>query len=168
MFRSASASTDCASGSMSAGNRRLAAPVDLDGEPRRSADAFELGRERRAGLGRQRRERPLERAAQVAQRLLHLDPAALALGTVQRLLGAERERDPEQALEHALVDLAREVEPLAERASALLLAGHVARGRHQRGGLAERPQQVALAVGELESPAAAIGADHPVGVAAAR
>ena len=114
MLRSASASTDCASGSMSAGTVDSPAPVDLDDEPRRSPDPVELGRERRAGLGRQRRERSLERTAQVAQRLLHLDPAALALGAVERLLGAERQRDPEQALEHALVDLAREVEPLAE------------------------------------------------------
>ena len=118
------------------------------------------------GLGRQRRERSLERTAQVAQRLLHLDPAALALGAVERLLGAERQRHPEQALQHALVDLAREVEPLAEPARALLLAGGVARGGDERRGLAERPQQVALAVGELEPAAAAVGADHAVGAAA--
>ena len=63
------------------------------------------------------------------------------------------------------MDLAGEVEALAESASAFLLPSDVAGGRHERGGLAERPQQVALAVGELESPAAAVGADHAVGVA---
>src|ERR1700733_4537688 len=106
-------------------DRRLAPPVDLDDEPRRAADAVELGRERRAGLGGQRRERALERTAQVAQRLLHLNPAPLALGTVERLLGTECERHPEQALENALVDLAGEVEPLAESASAFLLPSDV-------------------------------------------
>ena len=133
--------------------------------PGDSRHPLELGRERRAGLRRDRRERPLERAPQVAQRLLHLDPAALALGAVE-LLGAERQRHAEQALQDALVDLAREVEALAEPPRALLLARDVARRRDQRGGLAERPQQMALAVGELEPPAAAVGADHPVGVAA--
>ena len=63
------------------------------------------------------------------------------------------------------MDLARELEPLAEAARALLLAGRVARRRDERRRLAERPQQVALAVGELEAPAAAVGADHAVGAA---
>ena len=115
-----------------------------------------------AGLGRERRERPLERAAQVGERLLHLDPAALALRLVERLLGAQRERHAEQPLEHALVDLARQLEPLGQAPRPLLLARHVARRRDQRGRLPERPQQVPLAVGELEPPAAAVGADHPV------
>jgi hypothetical protein len=60
------------------------------------------------------------------------------------------------------VDLARQVQPLAQPPGALLLAGRVARSRDQRGGLAERPQQVALAVGELEAAAAAVSADHAV------
>ena len=60
------------------------------------------------------------------------------------------------------MDLARQPEPLGEVAAALLLAGRVARGGHQRRGLAQRPKQVALAVGELEAAAAAIGADHSV------
>ncbi len=74
---------------------------------------LELGCERRARLRRNRRQRALQRAPQVGKRFLHLDPAALALGAVE-LLGTKRQRDAEQALEHALVDLAREVEALAE------------------------------------------------------
>ena len=84
---------------------------------------------------------------------------------LERLLGAERERDPEQPLQHPLVNLPGQLEPLAEVARALLLAGRVAGRGHERRGLAERPQQMALAVGELESAAAAVGADHPVGAA---
>ena len=63
------------------------------------------------------------------------------------------------------MDLARQLEPLAEPAVSLLLAGRVARGRDERGRLAERPQQVALTVGELEAPTAAVRADHAVGAA---
>ena len=49
-----------------------------------------------------RRERALERRAQVRDRLRHLGAAALALLVGQRLLRAQHERDAEQPLHHAL------------------------------------------------------------------
>ena len=138
-------------------------PLHADRHAGRRRQPLELFGQSRLGLERERGQGPFERAPEVADRLLHLDPAALALGRIQGLLGAQRQRYPEQPLEHALVNLARQIEPLAEAAVALLLTGRVARRGHQCGRLAERPQQVAFAVGELEPPAAAIGADHPIG-----
>ena len=45
----------------------------------------------------------------------------------------------------------------------LLLRGRDPGGRDERGGLAERPQQVAFAVAQLEPAATAVGADHAIG-----
>src|SRR5207248_11422656 len=118
--------------------------------------------QRRQVLRWQGRERTLERPAQIADRLLHLDAAPLSFRRTERLRCAERQRHAEQPLQYPLVDLARQVEPFAETSRALLLPSDVARGGHQRGGLAERPQQVALTVGELERSPAPIGADNAV------
>ncbi len=92
----------------------LAAGHDADRDPGLAAEPFELLGERRHRVPRQRSERPLERAAQLADRLLGLRAAALALLAAQVLGRAERERDPEHPLEHALVDLAGELEPLGQ------------------------------------------------------
>ena len=86
--------------------------------------------------------------------------AALARLVAERVLGAEHERDAEQPLHHALVQLAGEVDARLEQARAALLARRDADARRQRGGLAERPHRVALVVGELEAGAAAVGEDH--------
>ena len=124
------------------------------GTAQRRRRPLELGRQRGrrsraapgpAGARAPRRRSPIASCISIA--------AALAPGAIQGLLGAQRQRDPEQPLQHPLMDLARELEPLAEAARALLLAGGVARGGHERGGLAQRPEQMALAVGELKAPA---------------
>jgi hypothetical protein len=121
-------------------------PVDAQRQPGGAGQAFQLVGQRRTRLGRQRGQRPLERAAQIAQRLLHLDPAALTFSRLERRGRAQRERDAEQALHHALVDLPRQLEALAEVPAAFLLTRGVARGGHERGRLAERPQEMALAI----------------------
>ena len=75
----------------------------------------------------------------------------------------EHHRDPEQPLDHALVHLAREVDPLPQLARGLRLRGDVARDRGQRRRLAERPQQVALGGVERRLVEAALGDDHADG-----
>ena len=107
-----------------------------------------------------RRERPAERVAQVLERRLHLVRAAPARLLAEPVLGAEHERDAEQPLHDALVDLAREVDAGLQQARAALLAGRDADARGQRGGLAERPHRVALRLGQLEAAPAAVGEDH--------
>ena len=77
----------------------------------------------------------------------------------QRRVARDDQQHAEQPLDHALVHLAREVDPLLQLARASLLEGRVARGLGQRGGLAERPEQVALLVGQ-RAPRAAVGEDH--------
>ena len=167
MLRSASANTDCASGSTSTGTVTPSGQSMTSGPTGDSTlhPARHLGGQRRRRRLHNRRQRSLERRAQVRQRLLHLHATALALIGVQRALGAQRQRHPEQSLHDPLVDLAGQLEALAQSPRALLLAGGVAGGGDQRRRLAQRPQQMALAVGQLEAAAAAVGADHAVGVA---
>ena len=76
--------------------------------------ALDLGHERRLGRPRRAPERALERRPQVRQRLLGLDRAALPRFGGQVALAVQRHRDPEQALDHALVDLAGQVDPMLE------------------------------------------------------
>ena len=108
--------------------------------------ALDLGHERRLGRARGAAERALNRRAQIGQRLLHLGRAAQAGLGGQVALAVERHRDPEQPLDHALVDLAGQVDPLLELARPLALGGHHARHRGERRRLAERPQQVPLGI----------------------
>ena len=89
-------------------------------------------------------ERALDRLAQLAERRLDLAGAARSHLLGQVAGAVERHRDPEQSLDHALVHLAREVDPLAQLARGLGLGGDVARDRRERGRLPERPQQVPL------------------------
>ena len=105
-------------------------------------------------------ERALERAAQVEQRGLQLGADALAGGRAELGLAGEHELDAEQALDHRLVHLAREVHPLLQLAGLRLLVGGQAGEGGQRGGLAERPQQVALGVAQRRAVRAAVGQDH--------
>ena len=127
------------------------------------AQARDLLGERRLGRGGGAAERPLHRRAQVAERRLHLLGAAPARLLVKRLVAGERERDAEEALHDALVDLAREVDALLERDRALVLAGRGARHRRERRHLAEDPEHLALGRGERRSLAAAVAEDraHP-------
>ena len=70
-------------------------------------------RARRAAWRRcrcRRRQRTRQRVAQVPERGLHLVGAAASRLLAEAVLGPERQRDAEQALHHALVDLAREVD----------------------------------------------------------
>ena len=64
--------------------------------------------------------------------------------SLSAVLRAEHERDAEQPLHHALVQLAREVDARLEQPRAALLARGDPDARRERGGLAERPQVVAL------------------------
>src|SRR5581483_7294006 len=98
-------------------------PVDLERQTAGGTNPLELSLERGRGLRRQRRQRPFEGPAKLAHSLLELGSAALALLAVERLLGAQGKGDPEQPLEHLLVDLPGQVESFAQAAVALLLAG---------------------------------------------
>ena len=109
-----------------------------------------------------------ERVAQVGERGVHLARAALARLLAQRVLRAEHQRDAEQPLHHALVELARQVDARLEQAGSALLARRDAHARGERRGLAERPHGVTLVVGELEAGAAAVGEDHAEPAAAGR
>ncbi len=110
--------------------------------------------------GREPAERALERAAQVEERGLQLRADPLARGGAELGLAGEHELDAEQALDHRLVHLAREVHPLLQLAGLGLLVGRQAREGGERGGLAERPQQVALGVAQRRAVRAAVGEDH--------
>ena len=115
----------------------------------------------RAGVEAGRRQRLGEGVAQVVQRALHLVGAALTDLLAERTLGAQHQRHAEQALHHALVDFAGEVDAGLEQARATLLARGDPHAGRERGGLAERPHRVALGLRELEAGAAAVGEDHP-------
>ena len=123
-------------------------------------EARDLLGERRAGRGRGAAERALHRGAQVAERLLDLLGAAPPRLLVEGLVAGERERDAEQALDDALVDLAGEVDALLERDGALVLARRRARHRRQRRHLAEDPQHLALGGGQRRAVAAAVAEDR--------
>ena len=112
------------------------------------------------GLRRLARQRALQGAAQVEQRGLQLGRDPLARGRAQLDLAGEHELDPEQALDHGLVHLAREVHPLLQLAGLGLLVGRQAREGGERGGLAQRPQQVALGVAQRRAVGPAVGEDH--------
>ena len=106
----------------------------------------------RAGARARRAGRPAPPASRPrsARRASSLSPCS----------DAERERDAEQALDHALVDLAREVDARLEQARAALLVGGDADARGERRRLPDRPHRAALVVVQLERLAAAVGEDH--------
>ena len=105
-------------------------------------------------------QRPLQGRAQVHQRRLRLDGAALARVTGQVAVAVKRHRDAEQALDHALVDLACQIDPLLELARGLRLGCDDPRDRRQRRRLSQRPQQVPVGVAELGRGHQAIGEHH--------
>jgi hypothetical protein len=92
---------------------------------------------------------------------LHLGGAALLGVGVQQLLVRERQRDSEQALHDALVDLPREVDALLQLAALLVVGGDLAGDGGHRDGLAERPQQVSLVLVHLRQVGLALGEHHP-------
>ena len=123
------------------------------------AQALELGGERRAGRRRRAPERALQRGAQLAERGAHLGRAARPRLGAQRLLGGQRERHAEQALDDAVVDVAREVDALLELARALAVVRRGARGRRQRERLAEHPQQLAAWLVDRRGAGVGLGED---------
>jgi hypothetical protein len=98
-----------------------------------SPEALDLLEQGRLGLGRRAAERALERAPQVLQRGLELGADALPRRRAELRLAGEHELDAEQALDHGLVHLAREVHPLLQLAGLGLLVGGQAGERGQRG-----------------------------------
>ena len=150
-LRTASTSTDCASGSSSRGHGHVRAPGG-EHDPELGMRRAGAARPPRAASSRSRAR--CGRAGAAARGAGRAAPACSSTVTRSRAsarqLGVARhdEQDAEQPLDDALVDLAREVDALLQLARALALERRVARGLGQRGRLAERPQQVALAVGE--------------------
>ena len=161
-LRIASTSTDWASASSScgtsAGSPATSSIPSAGCSPARrdssAASVVPVGRECAA-------QRPLDRLAQLGQRGLELLGAALPRGVVQRAVAGERERHAEEALDRAVVDVTRHVDALLELAGALRLARRDARHGRQRGGLAERPQQVALVVPDRRRVGRAVADDDP-------
>ena len=76
-------------------------------------------------------------------------------------LAVERHRYPEQALDHALMDVASQVDALLELARPLALGRHRARDRGQRRGLAQRPEKVPLGIVERRLGQQPVGEDNP-------
>ena len=151
------------------GNLHPVLPVELERQVLVvAAEPGELPAQRRAGVEARRRERSRERVAEVGEGGMHLARAALARLVGQRVLRAEHQRDAEQPLHHALVQLARQVDARLKQAGSALLARRDAHARGERRGLAERPHGVALLVGELEAGAAAVAEDHAEPAAAGR
>ncbi len=124
------------------------------------AQPFDLVEQRRVGFRRLARERALQRPSEVEQRRLQLGRDPLAGGGAQLNLAGEHELDPEQALDDGLVHLAGQVHPLLQLAGLGLLVGGQPGERRQRGGLAQRPEQVALGVAQRRPVGAAVGQDH--------
>ena len=104
-----------------------------------------LGQQRRLGRLRRPPERALQRARGARD-----SAACVSRGTARPRVGrqvavaVERHRHPEQALDHALVHLPREVDPLLQLLGVLGLGRDRPGDRGQRRRLAERPQQLAL------------------------
>ena len=91
---------------------------------------------------------------------LGLARAALARLGGQIALAVEGHRDAEQPLNHALVDLAGQVDSVLELVGLLRLRGDDPRHGRQRRGLPQRPQQVDLGVVERWRREQTIGQDH--------
>ena len=89
--------------------------------------------------------------------------ARLLIGLVEQRAGLQRHDDAEDALDDALVDLARQVDAIGEMAAVGLLARGLARRQRQRANLAQRAQDLALLVGQL--PLGPLGEDHAEAVA---
>ena len=101
-----------------------------------------------------------ERVAKLAEDVPELVVAdAPLLGIELLVVGAEDEDEAEQALDHALVDLADKVDPLRQAPRGLALDRRLLDARRQRRELAERPHRLALVGGQLELAAAAVGED---------
>ena len=155
------------------GQHRLGERLERGGtSPSSPGSSVSPGRDARATAARPRREassavargaRPSGRwsaaRSSVSAAWVSLAHALARLGG-QVAVAVERHRDAEQALDHALVDLAREVDPLLELARGLGLGGDDPRHRGQRRRLAERPQQVALGVVERRLGQQPVGEDH--------
>ena len=123
-------------------------------------EALDLRRQRRPGRTRGATERALQRGAQVDQRGLHLLGARSRAPASSGRRRGEHERDAEEPLHDAVVDVAREVDALLELARALGLVGRDPRARRERERLAERPQQVAPAVVQRGVLGQRLGQDH--------
>ena len=98
----------------------------------------QLGERRHHGLGPgpvgdvlAGERRLVHRGAQVAERLLDLLRAAPPRLLVEGLVAGEGERDAEQALDDALVDLAREVDALLKGGVQRLYLGNLKVGNHE-------------------------------------
>ena len=68
----------------------------------------------------------------------------MLLGGAERLARAEHERKAEEALDHPVMDLASQRDPLAQHLRPLVLGKADPRARGERRGLAEGPHQVAV------------------------
>ena len=126
----------------------------------RARSPRELFVERGGGRRRGASERAGEGGAEIGQRALDLGCAPTLAGEIEARLAGERERDAEQTLHDALVDIAREVDAVSQQAT--LFAGRSrfpGHARH-RDHLAEGPEQVALVIVHLARVRLALGDHH--------
>jgi hypothetical protein len=95
--------------------------------------------------------------------------SAACVSLAQQIARAvERHRHAEQPLDHSLVDLACEVDPLLELVGLLELGREDARDRGQRRGLSERPQERPVGFLQRRARHQAVGEDHADRAAARR
>ena len=140
-LRSASPSTETASGSSPSGTSASGSHQTRAGPPCTGARA---GRARPAASSTRRRSGSA-RASGRARR--EAPPSAASISAAERSASsaessparAEHHRDAEEALHDALVDLARELDSLEQQGVALALGGRLAHGRRKRRGARRAP-----------------------------
>ena len=159
-LRSASRNTDWASGSSRSGTAADSGQRDLElgralGAALRTRSASETPGRRPATSWGARAPSEGRRARPGARR-----GTSGAGPRTERLAGAEREDEAEQALHHAIVDLAGQLDPLVQLAGSLVLAGRALDARRERREAPQGQHRLALLLAQLEPPAAAVGEDH--------
>ena len=104
--------------------------------------------------------RAAQRASKLAKRLAKLVVADRAPLGVEVSLGAEGQEEAEEPLDHPLVDLPDQVDPLREPPGRLALDRRLLNARGQCREAPEREHRLSLVPGQLEPAAPTVGEDH--------